>query len=237
MGIVNGIDARRVRAVVFDLGGVFLANNIENVVSFGPRVGLPQEVWDAIRHEMFVHGEAWNRLERAEISLDEFADVLRRRVAEEGVEVTHEQARNFMGAPGDGNRMPLRQEIVDACLAIRAVMPTALLTNNIVEWRDGWRRRIDVDALFDVVVDSSEEGTRKPEPRIYEITERKLATEPEGLLFVDDLGVNLKTAKQRGWQTLKYVDTQEVVEVLYAVANHGTTAMRAADSGGAPAFD
>jgi hypothetical protein len=34
---------------------------------------------------------------------------------------------------------------------------------------------------------------------------------------VDDLGVNLKTAARLGWQTLKYVDTAEVVAALARV--------------------
>ncbi|MEE8434741.1 MAG: HAD-IA family hydrolase, partial [bacterium] len=93
-----------------------------------------------------------------------------------------------------------------------------LLTNNIAEWRERWRRRVDVDALFDVVVDSSEEGIRKPEPAIYRLTEERLGLPGEALLFVDDLGVNLKAALERGWQTLMFVDTAEVVAALEQVA-------------------
>ena len=95
---------------------------------------------------------------------------------------------------------------------------TALLTNNIAEWRAAWRHRMDVDALFDLVVDSSEVGTRKPEEAIYRLVEQGLGLPGEALLFVDDLGVNLKTARRLGWQTLKYVDTAEVVSVLERVA-------------------
>ena len=118
--------------------------------------------------------------------------------------------------------MPLRQEIVAACRALRARMPTALLTNNILEWRTGWRQRIPVQELFDIVVDSCEVGCRKPEPRIYALVEEQLGLPGDGLLFIDDLGVNLKSAHARGWQTVKYDDTAKVLGVLNAVISHHT---------------
>jgi len=75
-----------------------------------------------------------------------------------------------------------------------------------------------VDTLFDLVVDSSAVGTRKPEEAIYRLVERGLGLPGAALLFVDDLGVNLKTARALGWQTLKYLDTAEVVAALAQVA-------------------
>jgi epoxide hydrolase-like predicted phosphatase len=96
-------------------------------------------------------------------------------------------------------------------------MPTALLTNNIREWRDEWRTLIDVDALFDVVIDSCEVGTRKPETAIYEVTRERLGLPHDALFFLDDIGANLKVARALGWQTLRYDDTARVLEVLDAI--------------------
>jgi putative hydrolase of the HAD superfamily len=212
------IEPQRVRAVVFDLGGVFLEGGPSSVRAFGERIGLPAAAWDAIRHELFIAGAAWDRVERGEDTLEAFAALLRERLRAEGVTVSPEDARDFMGSPGDREAMPVRPQIVAACRALRRRMPTALLTNNIAEWREAWRRRMDVETLFDLVVDSSEVGTRKPEEAIYRLVERGLGLPGEALLFVDDLGVNLKTARRLGWQTLKYVDTAEVVAVLERVA-------------------
>jgi putative hydrolase of the HAD superfamily len=218
MPTVHGIDPRRVRAAVFDLGGVFIAGSVQNVERYGLSLGMAREDWDALRQDLFLESGWWDRLERAEITLDEFAQELRRRLAERGFAISLEQARNFMGEPGDPGSMPIRPEVVEAARAVRRVMPTALLTNNIVEWRAGWRRRMDADRLFDAVIDSSEIGMRKPEERIYIHTERMLGLPGEALFFVDDLGVNLKPARARGWQTLKYEDTGQVLEVLEALA-------------------
>jgi epoxide hydrolase-like predicted phosphatase len=214
---VSAIDTGKVRAVVFDLGGVFLEGGPDRVRSFGERHGLAREAWHAIREELFVTGDWWGRVERAELSLAAFAMELQARVAAHGVEITVEQARNFMGTPGTDTESRLRPEIVEACRRVRACMPTALLTNNIREWHSGWRQRVPAGELFDVIVDSSEVGMRKPEPPIYRLVEERLGIPGSGLLFVDDLGVNLKTAKSLGWQTVKYDDTERVLGILRSV--------------------
>ncbi len=213
---MHDVNLQRVRAVVFDLGGVFLEGGPDLVRGFGRKHGVPEPVWERIRNDLFIEGDAWNRVERAELTLDAFAEELLARVAAHGVRLTLEQARNFMGVPGE-ERSRLRGEIVDACRRLRACMPTALLTNNIREWRENWRQRLPVAELFDVVVDSSDVGMRKPEPPIYRLIEQRLGLAGADLLFVDDLGVNLKTARQLGWQTVKYDDTARVLGILDAV--------------------
>src|SRR3970040_1094807 len=112
------IDAARVRAVVFDLGGVFLEGGPSSVAAFGERIGLPRERWDAVRHELFVAGDAWGRLRRGHSRLDDCAPLLRERVAAEGAAVSQAEARDFMGSPGDRAAMPVRPEIVGARLAV-----------------------------------------------------------------------------------------------------------------------
>lgn len=217
---VNGIDLDRVGAVVFDLGGVFLESTVENALRFGESVGLSTEAWREIHHDLFIAAGPWDAVERGEMTLDAFAEILVRRVSGHGVTIDLARARNFMGNPADNIPMRLRQEIVHACKALRGRLPTALLTNNIAEWRHGWRNRLDIGALFDQVIDSSEVGMRKPEPGIYQLMEARLGLPPASLLFIDDLGVNLKPARARGWQTLKYDDTAKVLQVLSAVAGH-----------------
>ncbi len=107
--------------------------------------------------------------------------------------------------------------MIDAVRRLKSAVSTALLTNNVREWRSGWREAIDLDSLFDVVIDSSEVGARKPEPKIYEITREKLDVEAGEILFVDDIGQNLKAAHRLGWQTLLFKEIAPTIEVLEAV--------------------
>lgn len=217
--VIEGIDTERVAAAVFDLGGVFLAGGVESVQAFGDRHGLSPDAWRAIRRDLF-HDEngIWSAVERGRAPFAAFTARLRQLALEHGREVSDADARNFMGNGGPAPTQRLRTEIVDAVARIRTRMPTALLTNNIPEWRSEWRSLIDVERLFDVVVDSCEVGIRKPEPAIYELTRDRLGLPHDSIFFVDDLGVNLKPARAFGWQTLRYDDTARVLAVLDALA-------------------
>lgn len=215
---VHGIDPGRVRAAVFDLGGVFLAGGVESVRGFGARHGIADDAWNAIRTELFHEAGLWSACERGEVPFEHFVARLRALAIAASGDVSEDDARNFMGAMGDSAGQRMRHDVVDAAARVHAVMPTALLTNNIPEWRDGWRGLLDLASLFDVVIDSSEVGVRKPDPAIYELTRARLDLPHDTIFFLDDLGVNLKPARALGWQTLRYEDTARVLDVLAALA-------------------
>jgi len=66
----------------------------------------------------------------------------------------------------------------------------AICTNNVREWEPLWRAKLPVDEIFEVVVDSGFVGSRKPEPRIYEITLERLGVPAAAALLIDDIEVN-----------------------------------------------
>jgi epoxide hydrolase-like predicted phosphatase len=67
----------------------------------------------------------------------------------------------------------------------------------------------DVRKVFDVFVSSAHVGMRKPDPRIYEYTMEKLREKvgpdlkAEEVLFLDDIGENLKAGRALGMRTIK----------------------------------
>ena len=67
-------------------------------------------------------------------------------------------------------------------------------------------RVAEVLAMFDAVVESSKTGVRKPGPRFYAIACELLGVEPHACVFLDDLGVNLKPARDMGMVTIKVID-------------------------------
>lgn len=67
------------------------------------------------------------------------------------------------------------------------------------------------------MIDSSEVGSRKPEPRIYEITQARLGVDHDRILFIDDIGQNLKAARQLGWQTVLFEDVAGALAVIDSV--------------------
>jgi putative hydrolase of the HAD superfamily len=209
------IDPARVHAAVFDLGGVLMAGGPSEVISFGDRMGLQASHWEALRREVFGNDGTWARLERGECTLAEFVQDLRVTLESAGTPVTAEEAATFLGvADPFSNRAVMRARMLDLVRALRAVMPTALLTNNVREWRESWRSAMDVDGLFDHVIDSSEVGARKPEPVVYEITRERLGVPHDAIFFIDDIGQNLKAARALGWQTYLFADEGEALAML-----------------------
>ena len=74
----------------------------------------------------------------------------------------------------------------------------AICTNNVREWEPRWRGMLPVDEIFDVVVDSAFVGTRKPEPRIYELTLERLGVTADAALLIDDIEINCEAARELG---------------------------------------
>jgi putative hydrolase of the HAD superfamily len=81
---------------------------------------------------------------------------------------------------------------------------------------EGWAGPAKLDELFDVVIESSKVGYRKPDARIYELACEQLGVEPAEVVFLDDLGVNLKPAAAMGMTTIKVVDADAALAELEA---------------------
>ena len=75
-----------------------------------------------------------------------------------------------------------RTVVIEAVRArcARVGLRTAIVTNNIREYGDAWRARLAIDELFDLVVDSCEEGVRKPDPAIFHTALDRLGVDDPG---------------------------------------------------------
>jgi putative hydrolase of the HAD superfamily len=72
----------------------------------------------------------------------------------------------------------------------------------------------EVMSLFDIVIESSKVGMRKPNPEIYKIACREMSVEPQHAIFLDDLGINLKPAKALGMTTIKVLNADQAIAEL-----------------------
>ena len=68
-----------------------------------------------------------------------------------------------------------------------------------------------------MIVESAVEGLRKPDPRIYALALARLDVLASEAVFLDDLGMNLKPARQMGMATIKVVDPAEALAELEAM--------------------
>ncbi|MRH92355.1 HAD-IA family hydrolase [Nocardia sp. SYP-A9097] len=86
----------------------------------------------------------------------------------------------------------------------------ALLTNNVREWRPYWTAQVPLH-VFDVIVDSSDVGCRKPEPEIFTITTDRLGVPADECVFVDDDAANCTAARRHGMRTHRFVETRACI--------------------------
>lgn len=70
------------------------------------------------------------------------------------------------------------------------------------------------DELFDGVVISAEEGTRKPSRRMYELGAERAGVAPEQAVYVEDLPFNLKPAEELGMATIHHTSAEQTIPEL-----------------------
>jgi putative hydrolase of the HAD superfamily len=156
---------------------------------------------------------AWALIERQEVDADTFD----RLFAEESAALGHRIPGADVLAMLSGAVRPEMVMALDRVIAAGYV--TACLTNNV---RDPNPRsaRSDVDSVmasFDHIIESSEVGCRKPEPRFYELACERASVTPRECVFLDDLGINLKPARAMGMATIKVLDPMQAIRDLEAL--------------------
>jgi len=189
-----------VRAVLWDFGGVILTSPFEAFARYEREQGLPEGFIRRVNATNPLDN-AWARLERGELDRAGFAEEFEAEARALGGAVAGERVLELLA--GD-----VRPEMVVALERCRnAGLRMACLTNNIGGGDGGPAERAEEIArimlLFDVVLESSVVGVRKPEPEFYEIACRLLGVQPADCVFLDDLGVNLKPARAMGMTTIK----------------------------------
>ena len=198
-----------IRAALFDFGGVILTSPFEAFNRYEHERGLPVDFIRSVNAQD-AHTNAWARLERNEIDATEFDATF----AEEATNLGHRVPGAEVLALLAGD---LRPEMVTALHRVKeAGLMVACLTNNVGDSESSPEVE-QVLELFDVIVESSKVGHRKPEPRFYEIACEQLGVEPSECVFLDDLGVNLKPAREMGMTTIKVTGAEQALRDLEVV--------------------
>lgn len=210
-----------IRAAFFDFGGVILSSPFEAFNGFEERHGLPRDLIRTV-NATDPDTNAWARFERNEVTFDEFCDLFEAECRAAGHEVSARQLMPLLA----GEIRPAMVQAVRRCREEGLV--TACLTNNWVGFspRDREGRPPAGDDpldLFDHVVESSQVGVRKPDPAFYELACTRADVEPSEVVFLDDLGVNLKPAAAMGMRTIKVVDPDDALRQLEAVVGFPVT--------------
>ncbi len=211
-----------ITAALFDFGGVILSSPFDAFARYEADRGLPEGFIRRV-NASDPDGNAWAQLERNQVSVKEFCEKFEAEATAGGGTLDAREVLALLSGE-------VRPAMVEAVRRCRERLKTALLTNNVVAMNtgstntestcgvDGGRAEHgEVLDLFDVVIESSRVGVRKPDPRFYAMACAELSIEPSEAVFLDDLGVNLKPARALGMATIKVTDPERAITELEAV--------------------
>jgi putative hydrolase of the HAD superfamily len=202
-----------IEAVIFDFGGVLTSSPFEAFSRFETERGLPVDI--IRRTNAANHLEnAWAKFERAEVDIETFDKLFAAESLALGAEVRGRDVLPLL--QGD-----LRPEMVKALKRIKAAFKTGCITNNLPANAIGSMTGrslyvAEVMVLFDHVIESAKIGLRKPDPRIYQLMVETLQVDPRKCVYLDDLGVNLKPAREMGMTTIKVTSGAQAIAELEA---------------------
>jgi putative hydrolase of the HAD superfamily len=203
-----------IKAIFWDFGGVLTTGPFGAFKKFEQDHNLPENFIRMV-NATNPDTNAWARLERGEISLEEFDREFEQETRLAGHRIRGFQVLQLIA--GD-----LRPDMIDVLRRCKQHYCNACLTNNINMGDGSEKQLVDertaefqkVMELFDYVIESSKVGVRKPDPRFYQMACEIVKVDPHQVVFLDDLGINLKPARAIGMTTIKVSDHQRAINEL-----------------------
>ena len=207
-----------VRAVVFDFGGVIITPITNKITGLAERHDTDAltmlEILMGPRHESTDH--AWHRAERGELAVADIQALIMPVADARGVTLHGDEIDVMF----DEQTYDINHQVLARIDELRGHVQVGLLTNSFREFQPIMDRDIDF-ARFDVVIDSSNEGVRKPEPAIYRRTTEALGVPGESIVYLDDFDHNLGPARAEGWHTIHVTDPDLALAELDRVLGAG----------------
>jgi putative hydrolase of the HAD superfamily len=204
-----------IEAVIWDFGGVFTASPFEAFERYEREKSIPVGVIRKINstnHE----DNAWAMFERSDIDFAGFDAAYAAEALALGFQIPGRDVVALLAGE-------FRPEMIEALRRIKTRFKTGCITNNMPADAAGGgtaaHRSIyarEIMEMFDVVIESSKIGIRKPDPRIYQMMCEKLAVRPAACVYLDDLGGNLKPARAMGMTTIKVQSGPQAIAELEA---------------------
>ena len=203
-----------IKAVFWDFGGVITTSPFDSFNIYEKENNLAK---DFIRQVNATNPDdnAWAKLERNEIDILKFNDLFLAESSKLGYPIPGIEVISLLQGQ-------LRPEMIGALKKIKGQLIQACLTNNISSPNEELSdenvsiagKNDEVMSLFDFVIASSEQNVRKPDPDFYQLALEEANVRPNEVVFLDDLGINLKPARALGMHTIKVTDASNALREL-----------------------
>ena len=204
-----------IKAVLWDFGGVFTTSPFEAFNRYEAEHGIPLDFIRSV-NATNPHDNAWAQFESSQVDIAEFDTLFAAETEAAGHRIAGIDVLNLLS--GD-----VRPRMITALGLIKEKYRVGCITNNVQGAGEGpgmssdavkAAQVADILSQFDVVIESSKVGMRKPDPRIYELACKEMSVDPAEALFIDDLGINLKPARAMGMATIKVVSEAQALADL-----------------------
>ncbi|XP_069340931.1 bifunctional epoxide hydrolase 2 isoform X2 [Eulemur rufifrons] len=213
------------RVAVFDLDGVLALPGVSGALGRTEEaLALPR----GFLNEAFQKGGpdgSSARLMRGEITFSQWAPLMeenrKKHCEASGIRLPEDFSMSqIIGRVISARK--INRPMLQAAVALRKKgFTTCILTNN---WLDDRAERgglaqmmCELRPNFDFLIESCRIGMAKPDPQIYKFALDTLKASPSEVVFLDDIGANLKPARDLGMVTILVRDTDTALRELEKV--------------------
>ena len=194
-----------IKLILWDFGGVLTKSPLEKFSKYEKKNNITPGTIIKI-NSFNKYDNAWAKLEKNLIDKKEFSALFL-------MEANNLNIKDKLDVNKILNclNVELEPSMVDIFFKLKKKIPAACLTNNISKniLKNSNSPFDNFKVNFNYVFESCKLGLRKPEEAIYKYVLNFLKLSPENILFIDDLGINLKPAKKLGFNTYKAVTPKD----------------------------
>ena len=194
-----------IKIVLWDYGGVLTESPIKNFQKFENNNNYILNTIVKINSNN-KYENAWAKLEKDEISVEEFSVLFKEEAKQFGIsDINTDKLLKCLN-------VKLNNRMVELLKNISKFYTCVCLTNNFKKMNSSNFEKIKHN--FSLIIESSKIRLRKPEKQIYKYVLEVLKANAREILFIDDLGINLKPAKELGFHTYKFTDTDKTISYI-----------------------
>ena len=194
------------KAIIWDFGGVITSSPFDAFNEFEEVNGLPKDIIRTINSEN-PDMNAWAQFESNSITIDQFDDLFLKEAKAKGFDIKGRDIIKLL-------KGSIRENMVSFLKELKSNFKLGCITNNVKpsseENTDNETK--EAMSIFDHVIESSIVGIRKPNPEIYMMSCDALNVSPDQCIYLDDLGINLKPARELGMTTIKVIQPEDAIQ-------------------------
>ena len=194
------------KAIIWDFGGVITSSPFEAFNEFEEANSLPKDIIRTINSEN-PDMNAWAQFESNSITIGQFNDLFLKEAKAKGFDIKGRDIIKLL-------KGSIRENMVSFLRELKSDFKLGCITNNVKSssQENTDNETEEVMSIFDHIIESSIVGIRKPNPEIYMMSCDALNVSPDQCIYLDDLGINLKPARELGMTTIKVIQPEDAIQ-------------------------